>query len=72
VLLQNNQYPFQLKLILFISNFIVKEYFLTKKCGIDLDHGITLAGYGTLDGKDYWKCKNSWGADWGMKGYILV
>ena len=42
------------------------------KCGTDLDHGIVLTGYGTLDGKDFWKCKNSWGSDWGMKGYILI
>ena len=39
---------------------------LSKKCKTDLDHGIVLTGYGFLNGIPYWKCKNSWGAEWGM------
>jgi len=43
-----------------------------ERCGTALDHAVTLVGYGTEGGQDYYLMRNSWGSSWGESGYMKM
>ncbi|KAI4322744.1 hypothetical protein L6164_022410 [Bauhinia variegata] len=51
---------------------LYSEGIFTGRCGKNLNHGVTIVGYGEEQSNKYWLVKNSWGSDSGESGYVKM
>jgi len=57
----------------FVFQFYSGGILNSKECGIGLNHGVLIVGYGyDASNKPYYIVRNSWGASWGMAGYVNI
>jgi len=65
VAVEADQSPFQ-----FYNGGVVTS----SACGQQLDHGVAAVGYGmdSASGEEYFLVRNSWGASWGLSGYLKI
>jgi len=57
----------------FVFQFYSGGILNSAACGTNLDHGVVAIGYGVDPTKgEYYIVRNSWGASWGMRGYINI
>jgi len=46
--------------------------FTADECQGQIDHCVQATGYNTASSTPYWIVRNSWGADWGVNGFIWL
>lgn len=57
----------------FVFQFYAGGVLNSQQCGTELDHGVVAVGYDVDgSGKPYYLVRNSWGASWGLGGYVRV
>ncbi|XP_050843628.1 cathepsin S-like, partial [Serinus canaria] len=42
------------------------------QCSQEVNHAVLVVGYGSLENKEYWLVKNSWGVHFGDAGYVRM
>lgn len=51
---------------------LYKSGVFSTSCGVNLDHGVLVVGYGNENNLDYYLVKNSWSTSWGENGYAKL
>ena len=65
--------PIQAGMLLFESLLHYESGIYVARSGVPIAwHALTLLGWGEEDGVQYWIGQNSWGEEWGEKGYIRI
>lgn len=65
----------QQPILVTMSDELLKDYVggvITDKCDGTINHATLVVGYGKENGTDYWLIKNSYGEDWGEKGFFKL